>query len=55
LIPRLKAALSAETDAARARGIFGSPTFSVGDELFWGDDRLEDAISWLKSGCVHHG
>jgi 2-hydroxychromene-2-carboxylate isomerase len=41
-----KAALSAETDAARDLGIFGSPTFSVGRELFWGDDRLEDAIKW---------
>jgi 2-hydroxychromene-2-carboxylate isomerase len=47
-----KAALSAETDAARALGIFGSPTFSVGQELFWGDDRLEDAIDWVRSGRV---
>jgi 2-hydroxychromene-2-carboxylate isomerase len=45
-------ALAAETDAARELGIFGSPTFSVGHELFWGDDRLEDAISWHKSGHV---
>jgi 2-hydroxychromene-2-carboxylate isomerase len=33
-----------ETDAARRLGIFGAPTFVVGGELFWGDDRLEDAI-----------
>jgi len=45
-----KALLGAETDAARALGIFGSPTFTVGRELFWGDDRLDDAISWLRSG-----
>lgn len=45
-----KALLSAETDAARALGIFGSPTFTVGRELFWGDDRLDDAIGWLRSG-----
>ena len=45
-----KALLSAETDAARALGIFGSPTFTVGHELFWGDDRLDDAIGWLRSG-----
>ncbi len=38
----------AETDAARALGIFGSPTFTIGDELFWGDDRLEDAIGWYR-------
>lgn len=47
-----KAALTAETDAARELGIFGSPTFTVGRELFWGDDRLEDAISWHRSGRV---
>jgi 2-hydroxychromene-2-carboxylate isomerase len=40
-----KAALMAETDIARDLGIFGSPTFLVGRELFWGDDRLEDAIA----------
>lgn len=45
-------ALTAETDVARDLGIFGSPTFVVGRELFWGDDRLEDAISWSRYGCV---
>ena len=39
-----KAALRARTDAARSRGIFGAPTFFVGDEMFWGNDRLEDAL-----------
>jgi 2-hydroxychromene-2-carboxylate isomerase len=48
----VKAMLTAETDAARAFGIFGSPTFTVGRELFWGDDRLDDAISWYKFGRV---
>jgi len=47
-----KAALAAETDAARELGIFGSPTFTVDRELFWGDDRLEDAISWCRSSRV---
>ena len=46
------AALTAETNAARELGIFGSPTFTVGRELFWGDDRLEDAISWCRFGSV---
>ncbi len=35
------------TDAARLRGVPGAPTFAVGDELFWGQDRLtlvEDAL-----------
>ncbi len=36
-----------QTDIARKKGIFGSPTFVVENEIFWGDDRLEDAISWL--------
>lgn len=44
------AALLAETDIAKALGIFGSPTFAVGRELFWGDDRLDDAISWYRHG-----
>lgn len=35
-----------ETDAARDFGIFGSPSFVVDGEMFWGDDRLEEAISW---------
>jgi 2-hydroxychromene-2-carboxylate isomerase len=40
---------SEQTDAAREKGIFGSPTCVVGSELFWGDDRIEDAIWWLKN------
>ena len=38
--------LRAQTEAAEAHGIFGAPTFRVGEELFWGNDRLEDAIQW---------
>ncbi len=45
-------ALMAETDIARKLAIFGSPTFVVGEELFWGDDRLEDAISWHRHARV---
>jgi 2-hydroxychromene-2-carboxylate isomerase len=44
--PATDRALAAETDEARRLGIFGSPTFVVGRELFWGDDRLDDAIAW---------
>lgn len=36
--------LKAVTDAARRLAIFGSPSFAVGQEIFWGDDRLEQAI-----------
>ena len=42
----IKAKLFAQVDQARALGIFGAPSFIVGDELFWGDDRLDDAISY---------
>ncbi|WP_210200048.1 DsbA family protein [Mesorhizobium sp. WSM3868] len=38
--------LKAETDAAREYGIFGSPAFVVDEEMFWGDDRLEEALAW---------
>jgi 2-hydroxychromene-2-carboxylate isomerase len=38
-----------ETELARSMGIFGSPTFVCGSEIFWGDDRLEDAIDWCKT------
>jgi 2-hydroxychromene-2-carboxylate isomerase len=40
--------LRTRTHAAVAHGIFGAPSFVVGDELFWGDDRLEDALAWSK-------
>jgi 2-hydroxychromene-2-carboxylate isomerase len=40
--------LEAETSEARRLGIFGSPSFVVENELFWGDDRLSDAISWYE-------
>src|SRR6478736_1366825 len=35
---------------AKVLGIFGSPTFAVGGELFWGDDRLDDAVKWFRNG-----
>lgn len=41
-------ALQRDTDEAMSLGVFGSPSFLVGAEIFWGDDRLEDAILWSK-------
>jgi 2-hydroxychromene-2-carboxylate isomerase len=38
----------ANTDSARKDKVFGSPSFIVNNEIFWGDDRMEDAISWSK-------
>ncbi len=35
------------TEMAKNKGIFGSPSFIVENEVFWGDDRCEDAIKWL--------
>lgn len=40
-----KLKLREQTEAARARGIFGAPTFLVGDEMYWGNDRLDDALA----------
>ena len=40
-----KAYLS-QTEQAQSKRIFGSPSFIVDGELFWGDDRLEDAVNW---------
>jgi 2-hydroxychromene-2-carboxylate isomerase len=39
-----KAQLRAQTEEAAARGIFGAPSFFVGEALYWGNDRLEDAL-----------
>jgi 2-hydroxychromene-2-carboxylate isomerase len=47
----VKAKLRAETEAAQALGIFGAPTFVTPDgELFWGNDRLERALTWARDG-----
>lgn len=48
-----KLALREQTDLAVRLGIFGSPSFVVGAgrELFWGDDRLEEAFEWVKGEC----
>ncbi len=43
----VKEKLRANTDTAQALGLFGAPSFTTTDEeLFWGNDRLEDAIKW---------
>ncbi|MCE4536235.1 2-hydroxychromene-2-carboxylate isomerase [Pelomonas sp. P7] len=44
--PEGRAALRRNTEQAQGRGIFGAPTFFVGAEMFWGDDRLDDALAW---------
>ena len=42
--PANKDALRAQTELARAIGIFGAPTFLVAGEMYWGNDRLDDAL-----------
>ncbi|HEX7967346.1 MAG TPA: DsbA family protein, partial [Stellaceae bacterium] len=49
LSPDNKARLVARGEEAIRRGIFGAPSFLVGDELFWGNDRLEQALAWALS------
>jgi 2-hydroxychromene-2-carboxylate isomerase len=39
--PAIKEKLKAETTRAAERGVFGVPTFFVGDELYWGQDRMD--------------
>ncbi|MBW7861565.1 MAG: 2-hydroxychromene-2-carboxylate isomerase [Rhodocyclaceae bacterium] len=46
--PENKLALRAQTERAAELGLFGAPSFRVGDELFWGNDRLEDALEWAR-------
>ena len=41
-----KLKLREQTEQARARGMFGAPTFFVGTEMFWGNDRLDDALAY---------
>lgn len=46
--PEIKDRLRTQTDAASKRGVFGAPTFVAEDgEMFWGDDRLDQAIGWV--------
>ena len=47
----IKERLRAQTDDAIARGIFGAPSFTIGSELFWGNDRLEQAIAWARKAA----
>jgi len=45
-----KARLRAQTEEAGARGIFGAPTFFARGEMFWGNDRLDDALLFAADG-----
>lgn len=45
-MPAAKEKLRSQTAEAMQRGLFGAPSFLVGSELFWGNDRLEEALNW---------
>lgn len=44
-----KGNLRLQTEEAQQRGIFGAPSFMIGDEMFWGNDRLENAVRFAAS------
>ncbi|HRK18556.1 MAG TPA: 2-hydroxychromene-2-carboxylate isomerase [Hyphomicrobiaceae bacterium] len=45
----IKQGLRRQTEIAQAAGIFGAPTFRTTDgEIFWGDDRLSNALNWSR-------
>ena len=45
-----KTALRGQTAQAQTLGIFGAPTWRTPDgELFWGNDRLQDALEWMDT------
>ena len=44
-----KLRLRNQTELARTKGIFGAPTFFVGEEMFWGNDRLDDALACCRA------
>jgi len=48
--PENKLALRQQTEKAGEIGLFGAPSFVTPDgELFWGNDRLEDALEWVRA------
>ncbi|RYD84707.1 MAG: 2-hydroxychromene-2-carboxylate isomerase [Sphingomonadales bacterium] len=47
--PEIVDRFAADTDAAGARGIFGVPTFLIGDEMWWGNDRLDFLERYLAA------
>ena len=48
-VQSVKDLLKAQTERAKLLGVFGAPSFTIGNELFWGDDRLEEAIEWAHT------
>jgi 2-hydroxychromene-2-carboxylate isomerase len=53
--PDIKQRLKDQTNAAVERGITGIPTVEIGDELYWGDDHLEEAAAALARPTFGRG
>lgn len=49
----VKLALRHQVERARELDLFGAPSFTIGSEVFWGDDRLEDALGF--AACQNRG
>lgn len=49
----VKQRLREQTETARRKEIFGAPTFFVDREMFWGNDRLDDALAWAAESKPH--
>jgi 2-hydroxychromene-2-carboxylate isomerase len=47
--PEIKRTLREATDTAYELGVIGVPTIAIDSEVFWGDDRLEDAAAHLRT------
>jgi 2-hydroxychromene-2-carboxylate isomerase len=48
----VKEALRRQNEEAVSLGIFGAPSFVAAGELFWGNDRLEEAVDWLARAAA---
>ncbi len=46
--PESKDRLRRQTDETSSLGLFGAPHFVIGSEIFWGHDRLEEALAWYR-------
>lgn len=46
--PAVKETLRRNTEAAAARGVFGVPTFAIGEELFWGVEATDMLLDYLR-------
>jgi 2-hydroxychromene-2-carboxylate isomerase len=47
----IKQAFRAQVERAQSLGVFGAPMMFAGSEMFWGNDRVEDAVQWARDGA----